>query len=281
MRLSNIGTFYAVFIGLFVFQTVAANAETATDWVVTDQTRLRLVSEIDGVKGRDSLRLGLQIKLAPGWKTYWRSPGDAGIPPRFDWSGSQNVENVRVFWPLPEKFDAYGLSSWGYHNEVVFPIELTLSEPGKPLDLKLRLQLGICEEVCVPYEHEFSLYLGAEGADRSTNADDIDRFVRRVPSPLGSKGTALNNAIAVSKDDQEFTVTVSADQPFKDPEIIVEGKVGAYFDLISTEISKHQREVVFTLAGHLPAKSDRMPGQNITVTVFDEGLAGEAELQVD
>jgi DsbC/DsbD-like thiol-disulfide interchange protein len=67
----------------------------------------------------------VELQLAPGWKTYWRSPGDAGIPPSFDWSGSENVKSVRLHWPAPEVFEANGMQTIGYHERLVLPVEIT------------------------------------------------------------------------------------------------------------------------------------------------------------
>ena len=67
---------------------------------------------------------GLRLTMAPGWKTYWRAPGDAGIPPEFDWTGSHGVAGVEVRWPVPQVFDQSGMQSIGYHDEVVLPLEI-------------------------------------------------------------------------------------------------------------------------------------------------------------
>ncbi len=281
MRLLNFGYFCGIFASLVIGVSLSLRAETATNWINTDQSRLRLVSAVEGVKRLDSLRIGLQIKLAPGWKTYWRSPGDAGIPPQLDWSGSENLKSAEILWPLPEQFEAYGFSSWGYQNEVVFPIDITLQNPGEPLDLKLRLQLGICEDVCIPYTHEFALSLDTQSAGTTEEAATIAAFARRAPDEIGSESSILTEVMASSKDDRRFTVTATSTQPLDEPSIIVEGKEGAYFNLLSTSLSTNRRQVVFELEGHLPAKSDRMPDQDITITVFDNDIAGEKHLRVD
>ncbi len=282
MRLLNLRYLFVAFAYLVFSVSGPANAETATDWATTDQSRLRLISGVDGVKGRDSLRIGLQIKLAPGWKTYWRNPGDAGIPPRLNWDGSENLKAAMVSWPLPAQFHAYGFSSWGYHDEVVFPIDVTLMEAGEPVKLKLSLQLGICEDVCIPYEHDFTLTLDANNAELTQEAEIIETFARQVPAEIGSDGSLLSNATAETEGDQTFSITVSANkQPFEDPSIIVEGKEGAYFDLISTTLSEDRMGVTFRVKGNFPSKSDQLPGQNITVTVFDKAMTGEKTLQIN
>lgn len=280
MRLLNSGYFCGVFAYLVLGASLSQSAETATEWVSTDQSRLRLISASEGVKGHDSLRVGLQIQLAPGWKTYWRSPGDAGIPPQLDWNGSENLKSVEILWPLPEKFEAYGFSSWGYHDEVVFPIDIKLTETGKPLDLKLGIQLGICEDVCIPYMHEFTLSLGAEHGGATEEAAIIEAFARRVPEKIGSKNAVLTEVRASSRGNKRFTVTVESARPLEDPSIIVEGKEGTYFDLLSTVLAVDRRLAIFELEGDLPAKADQLKEQEIRVTIFDNDVAGEARLRV-
>jgi DsbC/DsbD-like thiol-disulfide interchange protein len=106
----------------------------------------------------------LDLTLAPGWKTYWRSPGDAGIPPSFDWSGSENVTAVRIHWPAPSVFNTNGLQTIGYHDRLVLPVEITPKDPGKPIRLKVRMELGVCDEVCLPAALDLVSDLARPGA---------------------------------------------------------------------------------------------------------------------
>lgn len=92
----------------------------------------------------------LHLRLAPEWKTYWRSPGDAGIPPSFDWSGSSNLRAVRFHWPAPDVFDSNGMQSLGYHDELVLPIEVIAEDPSRPVSLRAAIELGICKDICMP-----------------------------------------------------------------------------------------------------------------------------------
>lgn len=109
------------------------------------------VTLLPGWMTGDGTRMaGIRIKLAPGWKTYWRAPQGNGIPPQFDWSGSTNLATVRVHFPAPEILETFGVRSLGYHDEVVFPVELTPDDASQPIGLSLSLSYGVCEEVCMP-----------------------------------------------------------------------------------------------------------------------------------
>lgn len=92
----------------------------------------------------------VELQLAPGWKTYWRSPGDAGIPPLFDWSASENVSSVRIHWPAPKVFEVNGMQTIGYHEQVVLPVEVVPQDPARPVRLSVSVDLGVCDEICLP-----------------------------------------------------------------------------------------------------------------------------------
>ncbi|AUH32790.1 protein-disulfide reductase DsbD domain-containing protein [Paracoccus tegillarcae] len=92
----------------------------------------------------------LELRLQPGWKTYWRSPGDSGIPPSFDWGASQNIGELTVQWPAPELIDSGGSLSFGFHDRLVLPFSIVPKTPGQPIDLATVVDFGLCENICVP-----------------------------------------------------------------------------------------------------------------------------------
>jgi DsbC/DsbD-like thiol-disulfide interchange protein len=111
-----------------------------------------------------SRMVALRIALDAGWKTYWRAPGDAGIPPQFNFAASQNVAGVTFFWPTPEVFDQNGMRSVGYDDELILPIEIVPTDPAKPINLAADLDFGICQEICVPVSLAVSADLDGPGA---------------------------------------------------------------------------------------------------------------------
>lgn len=106
---------------------------------------------------------GLTIRLRPGWKTYWRAPGDAGIPPRFNWSGSRNIKSVKVQFPVPEVMDQNGFRSIGYYDGVTFPLWIEPRDANAPIDLRGEIGIGVCEEICVPVTLRIAGTLPAQG----------------------------------------------------------------------------------------------------------------------
>jgi DsbC/DsbD-like thiol-disulfide interchange protein len=106
----------------------------------------------------------LDLILAPGWKTYWRSPGDAGIPPQFDWAGSTNLKSVRFHWPAPAVFETNGMRTIGYHDRLILPIEVVPVDPTLPVGLALSVHLGVCDDICLPATLTLTGELEAPGA---------------------------------------------------------------------------------------------------------------------
>ena len=92
----------------------------------------------------------LHLTLAPHWKTYWRAPGSSGIPPQFNWSGSKNLRSVALHWPSPEVIVLNGMQSIGYLDQLVLPLEITAIDPAQPVELRLQMDLGVCNDICMP-----------------------------------------------------------------------------------------------------------------------------------
>lgn len=121
------------------------------------------VEVLDGGPTKDgAYHAALRLTLKDGWKTYWRAPGDAGIPPSFSWRGSRNLGDVDITWPTPQVFLTSGLRTIGYLDQLVLPIEITPEQQGKPIRLKGKMELGVCKEVCVPADLKFSHDLDME-----------------------------------------------------------------------------------------------------------------------
>src|SRR6201747_3353240 len=113
-----------------------AQAQDASPWQKDGHSAVRLLA---GSRSGAVLLGGVSIQLQPGWHTYWRTPGDSGVPPRFDFSKSDNVEAVTVLWPAPRKFDdGAGGTSLGYVKQIVLPLRIVAKNADKPVTLRAR-----------------------------------------------------------------------------------------------------------------------------------------------
>ena len=106
----------------------------------------------------------LNLTLAPHWKTYWRAPGETGIPPQFDWSGSRNLKSIALHWPSPEVIMLSGMQSIGYLDRLVLPVEIVAIDPARPVELRLQMALGVCKDVCMPAAFSLTEVLDGPGA---------------------------------------------------------------------------------------------------------------------
>src|SRR6516164_8512627 len=156
-----------------------ASAQDASNWDGQAHSAARLIAGATS-KNQDAafLRAGIEIRLAPGWQTYWRDPGDSGAPPMIDFSGSQNVKTVNVLWPAPQRFsDGAGGSSIGYTDHVILPLHVVPAEDSKQTALQLKLGYYICSNICIPVEANFTLALNGNGAEEPA----IEQAELRVP----------------------------------------------------------------------------------------------------
>ncbi|WP_246587860.1 protein-disulfide reductase DsbD domain-containing protein [Paracoccus bogoriensis] len=98
----------------------------------------------------------LELVLKPGWKTYWRSPGDSGLPPSFSWDGSENLRDVVFHWPAPEAIRSGDTQELGYHDHLVLPFTASPADATRPVTLHSQIELGLCDNICVPAQLDLS-----------------------------------------------------------------------------------------------------------------------------
>jgi suppressor for copper-sensitivity B len=132
-------------LGLLAAAAWPAVAEpAASPWAGEPEGRARIVSARTAIGADGRLALGVQLRLAPRWHTYWRDPGESGAPPSFDWGASENLVELRLLWPAPRRFQAFGLDGYGWEDEVVFPVEARAADPARPVLLRLKLEYQVC-----------------------------------------------------------------------------------------------------------------------------------------
>jgi DsbC/DsbD-like thiol-disulfide interchange protein len=123
------------------------------------------------------------MRMDPGWKTYWKNPGDSGVPPGFNWSGSKNLKSVEVLYPAPHRFTDGSGTAIGYSQEVVFPVKVTPEREGEPVELKLTFDYGLCMDLCIPNETSLSLTMPAGATEDPGEALLLADVLARVPKP--------------------------------------------------------------------------------------------------
>ena len=157
---------------------IEARAEDSSLWQRDTYSAIRLLA---GSRSGAVLLGGIAIQLQPGWKTYWRTPGDSGVPPRFDFSKSDNVEAVTVLWPAPMKFDdGAGGQSLGYKSQVVLPLRIVAKSADKPVVLRAAINYAVCDKLCIPVEANSELSFASVA---STEDGALSAALDTVPKP--------------------------------------------------------------------------------------------------
>jgi DsbC/DsbD-like thiol-disulfide interchange protein len=143
------------------FNAFAADASSsgASNWDGDARAAVRLVAGTGRTGG--PLQAGVEVRLADGWKTYWRYPGDSGVPPVFDFSKSENIKSVSILWPAPHRFAYEGGASIGYKGDVIFPVHVVPNDPGRPATLRLSIEYAVCEKLCIPAHGQAELALAS------------------------------------------------------------------------------------------------------------------------
>src|SRR6267142_6182307 len=186
---------------------IEARAEDSSPWQRDGHSAVRLLA---GSRSGAVLLGGIAFQLQPGWKTYWRTPGDSGVPPRFDFSKSDNIEAVTVMWPAPLKFDdGAGGIALGYHGQTVLPLRIVPKNADKPVTLRAEINYAVCEKICIPVEASAELPFNSVA---STEDSALFAALDTVPKPA-NVGDPNPLTIRDVKRDGKSTVLVDVTVP--------------------------------------------------------------------
>ncbi len=207
----------------------------------------------------------LRITLNPGWKTYWRAPGDAGIPPRITWRGSRNLGAVDLSWPTPEVFDQNGMRSIGYSEEVVIPVQIAPGRSDKPMTVKAQLEIGVCRDICVPQTIRVKAELPAAGAR------DVRIVTALVDQPLtaqeGQVGT-VNCAVRPTADGLRLTATINMPHTGGSEVAVIEAGDPQIWVAEGTTTRRGNTLVAETEMMHVDEQPFMLDRSNIRITVL-------------
>jgi DsbC/DsbD-like thiol-disulfide interchange protein len=190
------------------FAASNVRAEDSSPWQRDAHSAVRLLA---GSRSGAVLLGGVAIQLQPGWKTYWRTPGDSGVPPRFDFSKSDNVDAVTVLWPAPGKFDdGAGGIALGYKQQVVLPLRIVAKNADKPVTLRASISYAVCDKICIPVEAQTELGFASVA---STEDGALSDALNSVPKPA----------------------TIGDPNPLTVRDVKREGKTGVIVDVATTD----------------------------------------------
>ena len=200
-----------------------ATAAEASPWARGAQSRARLIGAGAESEGH-GLLAGLEIRLEPHFITYWRDPGDAGVPPTFSFAGSTNLKAATVRYPAPSRLDEGGETAFGYEDDVVFPILVEPADPSKPVALAVTLDYAACHDICLPAHADLRVALdGAPGPEAARVRDALAAVPR--PAAVGAGG-APPEVLAVTAPDADGAFAVRAALPDAGGTLFVEAPEG-------------------------------------------------------
>ncbi|WP_413864710.1 protein-disulfide reductase DsbD domain-containing protein [Albidovulum sp.] len=211
----------------------------------------------------------LELKLAPGWKTYWRAPGEAGIPPEFDWAGSSNIRSVAFHWPRPEVFDLNGMRTFGYHEALVLPVEFSPADAGRPIAVRARIDLGVCNQICVPV----TVSVAGELLPGAAPDPVIGAALADLPEPAAAAGLSAAHCAAEPIRDG-VRLTSRLDMPPIGPEEVAVVELSDRTVWVSPAETRRDGGELSATADLVPsdAKPFALDRSSVRITVF--GAAG-------
>ncbi len=263
-------------LGLAVLGYGAPARAAAGPWLDQEQARLRLIA---GDRIDETVRVGLQFALQPGWKIYWRAPGDAGYPPTVDWSDSDNLAKAEMLWPVPHRFSLFGLETFGYSDEVVLPVDGRMERPGETVRLRANVDYLICEQICIPRQAMLSLDLPPGVSASSSEGALIDSYRTLVPGDGTAVGLSLQGAMLTGDMEKPvLRVTASSQTPFQTPDVLIEAPPGFSFGKPETELRDGGMIAVLDLPVVGAPAQAVLEGKRLTLTVTDGQRGMEREV---
>ncbi len=256
----------------------------ATEWTGQKNGRVRLLAVRLAAAGGAPAKLyaGVHIQLAPGWKTYWRQPGEAGVPPSFDWKGSDNLEEANVLYPVPHRLVDAGLISLGYKGEVIFPVEVTPKTPDKPVALKLAIEYGVCKDICIPAEAQLSLIVPARyaGTDPS-NAALLGSQLAQVPRPAAMGGPSVTGFKAeLTGAVPRLTIDALFPKGSDGADVLIEVPGGELAPFAVVSERKGSDAVRFEARFTSASEAKRFSGKPLLLTLVSANAQAEARAQI-
>lgn len=274
---------FSLVVGLALSATGAV-AEIASAWVAGYNVKARLIAGQASAKAGApaSTYAGLDLVLQPGWKTYWRMPGDAGgLAPSFSFEGSKNLAEAEVLYPVPMRLPDPAGVSIGYKDAVTFPIRIVPLKRGEPVDLKLSAEYGICREICVPAEAKLSLTIPTSGLPAATSV--LQSALAAVPTRAGAARPGDPSLVAARFDaarPDRLLFDVGFPSGGSGADLFVEAPEGIYLPLASAVGETRPGVVTFALDMADGIDVKEILGKRLVLTMVGGGRQAEATWDV-
>lgn len=239
----------------------------STPWEKADHSEIRLVSGgfLDGAH-----RVGLHLKMEEGWKTYWRTPGDAGLPFAVSTDGSENLQSAQILWPAPRRSVDYGeIESFGYKHEVVIPFPVVPTDPAAPTLLKAEVKYAICKEICLFVDKTLTLPLDPSVLASEEDSELMRQALDSLPRPLADSGITAT-APMLDADAGKLSLTLTGPNPFTNSDVLIE--LSPSFRFAKPEILEMDggRSIKVIAPAQVLVSDQVLPGKQVTLTLVSD-----------
>lgn len=228
-----------------LFYSFSAHA-LESNWQKAEYLEARLVSEKGAVGSEENLYFAMELRLAEGWHTYWRMPGDGGLPPELNWESSENVEDVEILWPAPKRYEDFGLQSFGYEGDMLFPLDIAVKEPGQAITLKIHADIMVCNDICIPQHAQLKLEVPQGDANNTANSANIQSTIDDLPHLEDHPGLKIENVV-ISQD--AIVITTFIKRGYERADLFIEAP-GDYITTkpVITPDEKEPRRAIMNVA---------------------------------
>jgi len=240
---------------------------------------IRLISNLDAAGETAEALLGLDVTLADGWHTYWRSPGATGAPPVLDWAKAQNVKSATLLYPTPHRATLFGIDAIGYMDHLVFPIRVTKQDASGALDITLGVDILVCKEMCLPKHFDFALHLPAGQGKPDSETALLEEAMRKLPATTSSRQLAITN---VSRTTNKVYVAIASDTALAAPDLVIETPKSWSFSKpdVTIDPDKHKAILIAELESRLP-EGQSLAATPLTLTLLNNGASLELAITQD
>lgn len=251
----------------------------SSPWTVTDQARIRLISS--GYNSNHELLLGVAFNLEPGWKVYWKNPGDTGIPVHITLTSPSTVPYT-LLWPIPyrviDRFEGITSETYAYSNQVTFPILISDISSADPHTFNFQVTYGICKDICIPGEANLSLTIPAAHQDAEF-LPELEAAIATTPKPNGTYGITLQDVTIIRPTASEAVLEVTARhaKSFHAPDLLLDGKDGLTIHAPEVKLSENKQLATFQ-APLLLSYNDALKNPDLSITILDEGHGVEVPI---
>lgn len=238
-----------------------------------DVAESRIIASTSSADAQGSAWFAWELRLEPGWKVYWRSPGEAGLPPKLLLKENAGLKSITPFFPLPKRFELFGLQTFGYGIQFVLPFKLEGGEPNKPITLDMAVDFMICKNICIPFTSDYLLKQSGEShAHADLYSATISMWREKVPDTSGEPVGGLKITKAEVKGavgHQSLVFEVVAEKNLSHADMLIESDEFFSFGKPKIDLKDKGNKAVLIVSVDGGKKKIDIKGRQATVTFTD------------